>query len=66
MENPNSWTRARNVIFRALTEFELAAAQGFVGLSQAGSIELALIEAGFLTLQSQEVIGFQPHVKEAP
>lgn len=60
MENPATWTRATNVILRALREADETSAEGAIGLSTAAFVEGRLREAAMLTPEACEVVGILP------
>jgi len=59
MESPASWTRARNAIFRGIKRAQEERLAHKVGHSDAALIEAELLKGGFLTPESQEVVGWQ-------
>jgi hypothetical protein len=62
MEAPSNWTKARNAILRGAVKAQDSLKSGEVGHSESALIEQELLKEGFLTPDSQEVVGFKdPH-----
>jgi hypothetical protein len=59
MENPSTWTRATNVIDKALTDYATDQAAGRIGLSQAAYVEQRLKVSRYLTDEANVVVGIQ-------
>jgi hypothetical protein len=59
MENPACWTKATNVIEKAITDCNKYMEEGVFGHSLAMFIELRLRNEGLLTKESEEITGLQ-------
>lgn len=59
MENPATWTRAHNTVFRAIRKVYELRNQEIVGASEEAIIVRYLKEDGFLTDAALEVVGFK-------
>jgi hypothetical protein len=57
-EAPSGWTRVRNAILKGMKAAQAEVKEGVCGYSEPWHIEHALLEAGLLTPEAEEVIGF--------
>lgn len=59
MENPNTWTKAHNVVANAIKVYNIGIQSGLIGLSMNSYIVNYLTAMNFLTDEALEVVGYQ-------